>query len=402
MSAFFSSAETAFSSAKVVRLKVYVDQNRRGAKRALKIAEDYSHTIAAILVGNNIVNIAAASIATILFTKYFENYGAIISTVVMTILVLIFGEVIPKNYAKNNPEKFCLRISEVLYVIMRILRPLTYPIIILGKNIISFSDMEESPSMTEDELMTMIETIEEEGVIDYDERELIQSAIEFDDITVDEICTDRVDVQAIDIKHMNNSEITQMLLDLKHSRIPVYEDSIDNIVGILYEREFFGKLIEGKRPSVRRLMKEPLRVAGSMKISSLLEVLQRKKAHMAIVIDEHGGTEGIITLEDILEELVGEIWDEHDEVPELVVVEEDGSYIVDSEMDLEDFFEIHLNREDFPETDYSTVGGWAFEYFEKIPEINDSFEYTDLIVYAQKIENYKIEKVKVVVKQVGE
>jgi CBS domain containing-hemolysin-like protein len=401
-SAFFSSAETAYSSAKTIRLKRFAHEGRSGAKRALYITENFSVTITTILVLNNVVNIGSASIATYIFSMYSPDYGTLISTVVMTILVLIFGEILPKNYAKNSPEKYAMMISGVMYFFITISKPITNLFVKLNNIVSNFYRQEDSPMMTEDELIEMLSTIEKEGVIEEEERELIKSAIEFDETPVKEICTPRKDIIGIDISNMSSDYVNKLLLNSKVSRLPVYENSLDNIVGILREREYLYALVKGTETSVKEMMIEPIHVAGSMKISVVLEMLQRNTLHMAIVVDEHGGTIGLVTLEDLLEELVGEIYDETDEVPELISETVEGEFLVDADANLNEFFEEYFGDVSIPKTDFPTIGGWCFETFECIAKNGDSFQYEGITIEVEVVENIRIKSVKVYRNQEGE
>jgi CBS domain containing-hemolysin-like protein len=397
LSSFFSASETAFSSVNLIRLKTYEDQKRMGARQAVYIAGHFNKAISTILIGNNVVNIAAASIATLFFTKILPDTGALVSTAVMTILVLIFGEVLPKTYAKHHPEKFALNVAIPLYALMNVLTPFSYFLVRMNESMISLYGHNEQPSVTEDELITIIDQIEEEGVLEEEEGDLIRSAIEFDDTTVEDILTPRTDMVGIELK-MKTDEIVPIMLEHKFSRIPVYDDSIDKIVGILYERDLFGKIVQQEQPiSIKRLMKEPIFVSKTMKINSLLELLQKSKAHMAIVLDAYGGTAGIVTLEDVIEELVGDIYDEHDDVPENVKRINETTFEVDDEVDLEDFIDDYLPELEIEESNYPTVGGWAYELFEKIPETGDEVVVVDgkIKLTALKVENYRIQKVKI-------
>ena len=398
MSAFFSSAETAFSSVSMHRMETYVEQKRKGSQKALLIAKNFEITISTILLGNNIVNIAMASIATVICIEEFGEIGALVATIVSTVLVLIFGEVLPKNYAKRNPEKFAMSIALPMYVLIKVLKPVSLPLVFLNKTaqkvITADSD---NVTVTEDELMKLIDSAEEEGVIEEGESDLIKSALEFDDKTVEDVLTPRIDVVAIDVED-SIEEITGILIKEKFSRLPVYEDTIDNIIGVLSERDFLTTFAHGEKiTDIRSLVKDAYFVSKTMKINTLLEELQEKQIQMAIVAGEYGGTFGIVTMEDVMEELVGEIYDEDDEVVELVVESEDGSLIVDCDVDLDDFFEDYFVTELLPDTEYSTVGGWAYDSFEKIPNVGDFFEFEGekfvLNISVSKMDKNRIDEV---------
>ncbi len=294
MSAFFSSAETAFSSVNKIRLKNFIDEGRRGSKKALYLAENFDNTLSTILVGNNIVNIAAASISATVATELFGgNTGLVISTVVMTILVLIFGEILPKSLAKEHAETYSLAISTILYLLIKLLTPVNFFFVKLKKAVSNlFEKGSDLPSVTEEEIKVILDISEEEGVIDKEERELIHRSMDFDDKLAGEILTHRTDMVAIDI-NQSIEEIKNIFFEERFSRIPVYRDSIDNIVGILSEKEFFTHLIKYKDVEISELIRDPLFVVESMKISTLLPKLQKEKVHMAIVLDEFGGTSGL-------------------------------------------------------------------------------------------------------------
>lgn len=394
MSAFFSASETAFSSVNKIRLKNYTSDGNRKAERALKIAEDFDRLLSAILIGNNIVNIASASIGTVIFTKIMGPAGAAVSTVVMTVLVLIFGEILPKSYAKQNSEKVTMNFSAPLNVIMVVLTPLVWIFTKLQSLVKSKKGEEDTPSVTQEELKFIIEEIEDEGVLQEQESELLQSALEFQDITVDEILTPRVDLVAADVND-SVEEIKALFMEHRYSRIPIYEKTVDSIIGVLWERDFFRELINGNEIDVSKLIRKTLFVPEKQRISALMHELQKSKIHMAVVTDSYGGTVGIVTLEDIVEELVGEIWDEKDEVVETVRKLSDNEYIVDADLNIFDMLEeLELELKDF-EPESNTVGGWVLEEMKKIPEQGESFEYAPLTVTIEEVGEKRVEKVKV-------
>jgi putative hemolysin len=395
LSAFFSSAETAFSSVNRIRLRNYVSEGRAGSKKALHISENFDDALSTILVGNNIVNIAAASISSKVAVDLFgASTGLIISTFGMTILILIFGEILPKSIAKENAETYSLKISGILLLLIKLLTPINFFFSKL-KSFVSrmFSkDGEAQPSVTEEEIKVMVDISEEEGVINNDERELVHRSLEFNDVLVGEILTHRMDMITIEV-NQRLEEIKQIFLEERFSRIPVYEDNIDNVIGFLSEREFFAELIQNKEVNVREMLRQPMFVVRSMKIATLLPELQRTKSHMAIVVDEFGGTSGLITLEDILEELVGEIWDEHDEKVNIMTKIDESTYEFDAAYDLDDFAE--LFNVPMPETSYHNLGGWIFETLESIPVNGDTFVYESLRIIVKEVESHRIRKIKV-------
>jgi putative hemolysin len=395
LSAFFSSAETAFSSVNRIRLRNYVSEGRSGSKNALYISENFDDALSTILVGNNIVNIAAASISSSVAVDIFgPSTGLVISTFGMTILILIFGEILPKSIAKENAESYSLKISGILLMLIKILTPVNFLFSKLKASVskIFSKDGEVTPSVTEEEIKVMVDISEEEGVINKNERELVHRSLEFNEILVGEVLTHRMDMITIEV-NQPLEEIKEIFLTERFSRVPVYEENIDNIVGFLSEREFFAELIQHNKVNVRELLRHPMFVVKSMKVATLLPELQRTKSHMAIVVDEFGGTSGLITLEDILEELVGEIWDEHDEKINIMTKIDENTYEFDAQYDLDDFAE--LFNVPMPETTYHNLGGWIFETLESIPENGDTFDYENLKIIVQEVESHRIRKIKV-------
>ncbi|ERJ11549.1 CBS domain protein [Haloplasma contractile SSD-17B] len=376
LSAFFSSSETAFSSVNLIRLRNYVDEKRRGARKALYIAENFDHTLSAILIGNNLVNIAATTLSTMISVQlYGRSIGPVVATVVMTILILIFGEVLPKSYAKENATRFTLSTGWILLLLIWVFYPLVWILLKfkqLSSRLIKGAD-EGRPSVTEGELEYIMATMEEEGVLHEDEREMIRSVLDLNETTVYEIMTPRVDIVGVYIDE-NPEEIKRIFFTEKFSRIPVFEDTVDNVVGILYERDFFTTLIKGEQVDVKKIMRKGLFVPKSMRVDNLMELLQHNKQHMAVVSDEYGGTSGVVTMEDCLEELVGEIYDEHD-IEEVEIKQlSDTKFEIGAEVDLEDLFE-DLELGKTPESNYSSLGGWLYEKFEEIPQVGDHYEY---------------------------
>lgn len=396
LSAFFSSAETAFSTLNLLRIKKLSEDGNVKAKKAEVIAQNFEITISTILVCNNLVNIGLASITTIYFLIFFpeisSNLNAALSTIFVTIIVLILGEILPKSYSKNHPEKMALMISTTMLIIIKVLKPFIYPLYMLS-NLMS-KKQQDHISVTEDELRAMIDYIEEEGVIEEDESDLIRSALDFDDKTCGEVLTPRTDVRGLDVR-MHQDEILAIIFEEKYSRYPVYEDSIDNIIGIVHERDIFTCAVKNHEFNLKAIIKEATFIPKSMKMSKLLAQLQATNAHMAIVKDEHGGTAGICTMEDLLEQLVGEIWDEHDEVIEKIK-EINGNLVVSDDFELAELFEDYLENEKIPDTEYSTVGGWVYQLIEEIPVVNSKYlyrgEYYEIEITILEIENYSIDK----------
>ena len=379
MSAYFSASETAFFSMNKIRMKNMAADGNKRAELVMKLAENYDKLLSTILIGNNIVNIGSSSLATVLFVALLGSKGVSVSTAVMTVVVLIFGEITPKSLAKNSPEKFALFSAPILRVINIILSPLNFVFSLWQKLVYNIIKQEDDDrGVTEEELLTMVEEAEDGGEIDVHESKLIKNAIEFNDIEVMDIHTNRVDVVGVETEE-SNDEVAAVFRRSGYSRLPVYRDSLDNIVGILNEKDFNNAVKDGL--SITQVMSEPVFIIPSMKISQLLTLLQKKKSHMAVIIDEYGGTVGIVTLEDILEELVGEIWDEHDEVIESIVKIGDNKYKILCSSDLDNMFEKFGLKNEF---DMSTVGGWVIETFERIPEVGESFDYENLHVTVLK------------------
>ena len=370
-SAFFSASETAFSSLNQIRLKSRADDGDRTAARVLAMSEQYDKLLSTILIGNNIVNIAAASIGTIIFTKMLgAERGATVSTMVLTIVVLIFGEVTPKSLAKEMPETIATAVAPVLSLLMLVLTPLTWLFSQWKRLLNHFVHSSESDTITEGELMTMVSEAENDGELTDRESELIRSAIEFDDVEVEEILTPRVDVVAVE-DDISLEELAQTFAESGYSRLPVYHGTIDNIIGVVHEKDFYIARLK-KATKIDDLVAPTLYTTGSTQISQLLRTLREQHHHMAVVVDEYGGTEGIITLEDILEELVGEIWDEHDEVTEDFRKQSDGSWLVSGSASVDDLFET-LDLPEDEDIDSNTVNGLVQEKTCHLPKVGDHF-----------------------------
>ncbi len=395
LSAFFSSAETAFSSVNKIRLRNYADENKPGSKKALYVVENFDSALSTILVGNNIVNIAASSISAAVMTELFgASTGLVISTFGMTIIILVFGEILPKSLAKENADSYSLKISSVLFLLMKLLTPINFLFMKLKEGVskIVSKNKDAVPLVTEEEIKVLVDISEEEGVINKNEKELLHRSLDFNEILVGEVLTHRLDMVAIEV-NMPIEEITEILLTERYSRIPVYEDNIDNIIGFLSEREFFAELIKDKEVSIRDIIRDPMFVVKSMKISTLLPELQRTKSHMAIVLDEFGGTAGLITMEDILEELVGEIWDEHDEKTSIMTKIDENIYEFSAQFHLDDFAKILQVKE--PESTYYNIGGWLFEKMARIPEKGEVITYENLKITILDVTNHRLHKIRV-------
>lgn len=388
-SALFSSTETAYSSLNKLRLKNYEAQGNKKAGIALRLANKFDEVLTAVLIGNNIVNIATSSLSTLLFVSIFGDGGAGISTVIITVLVLIFGEVLPKSYAKRNAEKLALLFAKPLSFLVVVLKPF---VLILNKmSSMMSSGSEEAPSVTEDELKYMIDEIEEQGVIEEQESELVKSALEFDEISVDEILIPRVKVVGVEIGS-DIDEIKNIFNTEMYSRLPVYEKSLDDIVGIITNKAFFKMLTEGKRDITSIIQKVP-HIADVKLISEAMRDMQRSKVHLAVVVDQYGGTKGIVTLEDIIEELVGEIYDEEDEIVTRIVKLAPDKFEIAGDMSINDMIE-QLGLDDgLVQTEYNSVGGWVTEVMEHIPESNETAETGIFRLTASKVNEQTVEKV---------
>ena len=391
MSAYFSATETAFSSLNKIKLKNLAVNGSKRAENTLKLTKKFDSILSTILIGNNIVNIASASIATIVFTEFFGNAGVTLSTIVMTIVVLIFGEISPKSLAKESPEKFAMFSTPILKGLLILFTPLNF-LFGLWKRIISkVIKVEEISIEVEEELLTIVEEAEIKGGIDEHESKLIRSAIEFNDLDADQILTARVDLISIP-KEATIEEIRKVFKENKFSRIPVYESNIDNIIGVIHEKDFYDILDENK-DTIDSIIKPIVYVTSNTKISELLKKFKYLKNHMAVVIDEFGGTMGIITLEDVLEELVGEIWDEHDEIVEYFKRLDENRYSVICSVSLADFFEEFSMKEEIDDFEVQTVNGWIVNEFGYLPKIGESFLYKDLNIYISKIEGRRVKEI---------
>ena len=368
------------------------EKGNKKAALALKLSDDYDSLISAILIGNNIVNILASSMGALLFAKLIVNgeLASAVNTAVLTIVILIFGEISPKTIAKNNPESFVLFSAPIINVVRIILFPLIFVFNGWQKLLAKIFKKEDDQGMTEEELISIIEEAEEEGDIDKEESDLIKSAIEFGDLEVGDIFTPRIDITALPVG-ATKERVAKVFAESGYSRLPVYEDSIDNIVGILYYKDFYTVAYKANVP-LHEIIKPVIYVATTQPVNELMKELQEKQLHMAIVTDEFGSTAGIVTLEDILEEIVGEIWDEHDEIVEEIKEIGEQEYIVSGKANIENLFsELDLDCE----VESVTVGGWAMEVLGKIPEVGDSFEECGLAVEVTEMDGRRVESVHV-------
>lgn len=391
-SAFFSASETALSCVNRIRMKNKADDGDKKAQRVLGLSEDYDRTLSAILIGNNVVNLTASSLSTLIATTLLGQQGAAVATAIITVLVLIFGEILPKSFAKENAEKISAAISGPLYIIKTLLSPLVW-IFVQIKRIFTgnrSAELNVQPSVTQEELKTIIDTVGEEGVLDRQETEIIQSVIEFDDTMVQDILTPRVDMAAISAS-ASPQELLQLCIEGGYSRIPVYEDSVDHIIGVIHVKDVLAAIAAGRTWVPTELMSDVLFVYRSKRIKELLAEFRRSQQHIAIVTDEHGGVLGLVTMEDILEELVGDIRDESDKDEMDIRALSENSWLVEGDVDIEDFFDaIGFSDKEF-ECDYNSVGGWALEVLGHIPEEGEHFAYKELEVEVRSVQERRIE-----------
>lgn len=396
-SAFFSASETAYNSASRIKLKNMASIGDKKAERVLDLTENYTKLISTILIGNNIVNIAAASIFTVICIKVFgEIDGPAYSTLISTLIVLIFGEVLPKTIAKMIPEKFAISTLWILSFLVTLLTPVTFLFGLLEKGVIKVFGVDYDDSISSEELLTMVEEAADDGELNEAEADLVSNAIEFNDLDVRDILTPRVDLIALSID-TPPAEIEKAFRENNYSRIPIYEKTIDNITGILHDKDFYYAYYRSDDAiEVSKIMKDVLFTSPHVKISSLLRELQKEKCHMAIVIDEYGGTEGVITMEDILEELVGEIYDEHDEVEESIRKVSDNDYIVKGDLEIKDLFEVFDLKlpEDY---DFVTTSGWVIHNLDKMADKGDTFTYENLKVLVVDCDEKIVNKIKITV-----
>lgn len=395
LSACFSATETAFSSLNKIRLKNMANNGDKKAEKTLELAEEFNSLLSTILIGNNIVNIASSSIATVLFVAIFKENGALISTVIMTVTILIFGEITPKSVAKAHPEQFAMFFTPFISVLVVLFKPLTFLFNGLAFLISKLFKSQESDEFRSEEFITMVEEAQEGGNMNEDEADLITNAIEFNDQEVGKVYTPRVDMVANDIND-SLDEIDKSFRESGFSRLPIYSGSIDNVIGILHEKDFYFHYYKDSATSIEQILTKPVFTTEHLKISALLKQLQKCKSHMSIVIDEYGGTLGIITMEDVLEEIVGEIYDEHDEVIEYFKKLDDVTYLVNCDADIEDMFE-YFDIVPDEEYEFNTVAGWVIFNLDKIPLINDKFSYKNLDVTVIDADEKTVNEIKVIV-----
>ena len=391
LSGYFSATETAFSSLNKTRIKYMAEKGSKRAKRTLQLADSYDKLIATILIGNNIVNITTASIGTLLFVDLMgQELGATVSTVVVTIVVLIFGEITPKSIAKDYPERFAMFSAPMIGALLWLFTPLNFLFSLWKKLVALLFHSDEEDKMSQEELLLLLEEVEQEGAIDKSEGTLLRNAVEFGDLEVQSILTHRVDLEAVEV-NATKEEIAAKFTETRFSRLLVYEETIDKIVGVLHLKDFYDGMGINPKP-LREIMTPPLFIHQTEKVDDLLQLLKSSKSHIAVVIDEYGGTLGIVTMEDILEELVGEIWDEHDEVEEPFRQLSENTYLVDCTVTLDDFCDFFDVKSD---SESVSLGGWIMDQMQRIPEKGDQFTYENLTITATEIDDHRIEWVTV-------
>jgi len=396
LSAFFSGSEMAFSSVNRLRLEGAAEHGSKRAKLALRIYDRFESTLSAILIGNNLVNIASSSTATVMAITLFGVGSTAWVNTLLTITIIIFGETMPKIVAKKNATRLCVAISYPLYLVMIVFSPVVYVVVWLTDRITGlFKGEEKDDSAGEEELATIIKTVEDEGVIDNDRSELLQAALDFGDTSARDVMTARVDVLALDIEDDWEEQLAT-IESSSFSRLPVYEDSMDNVIGVLYLNHFFKAMADvpkGASVDIRSLLVKPCYVYKTVKLPSVLAEMRRAKTHLAIVTDDYGGTTGIVTMEDVLEEIVGEIWDETDVVEQDLVERAEDLYEIEGDMNIDEFLEL-VGREDAGfETEADTVGGWTLEGFGGFPKENDTLERDGFHITVLEMDGLRVGKV---------
>lgn len=394
-SGLFSATEKAYSSSSKIRLKNMANDVNTKASSVLVILDDFDKFLTSVLIGNNIVNIASATISTLLFSLILKGgKGPTVSTIVITVITLLFGEIAPKSLAKQAPEKFACATVGVVNFFEFVFTPLT--IVLKGWTwlVNHFAHIEQDEGDISDELITMVDEAEKDGNLEEHESDLISAAIEFNDLDVKDVLTPRVDIVAVNIAS-SHEQIEKAFRFNSFSRLPVYENTVDNIVGVIHEKDFYELMYHNNKGPIRRIIKPVIYTSPNTQISTCMKQLQAAKLHMAVVLDEYGGTEGIITLEDIIEELVGEIWDEHDVVEDFYTKVDDYTWMVKGDAEIDDLIDRFGVEEEDEEFDFITVSGWAIAELHHIPKVNEEFDYKNLHVTITKADQRKVLEVKV-------
>ena len=406
LSAYFSASEIAFNASNKMRLRKAAEGGSKTAEIAFAITEKFTTALSAILIGNNLANIAVSTCTTLIVVSLFRNQVALassVATVLVTIVILIFGEILPKVLAKQNADTVVRIVAIPTRILTIVLSPFVFVVMLLLtvlRKIWGKDHKDDAPTVTEEEIETIIDTIEEEGLINEEQGELLQSTLDFRDTTIEKIMTPRIDMTALDIDS-DEEKITAMLSDnAQYSRLPVYKDSIDNIIGVLSLTRYYKATLGEEKPDIYSMLMKPCRLHKTMKLPAALSKLRENKMHLAVVIDEFGGTLGIVTMEDILEELVGDIWDDTDVIVTECLSTGENTYEVACDMNIDDFFEeIDFTKpEDFT-CEYSTMGGWAIQMLDSDPHVGDSFRYENLFVIVAQMHNECVTKLTVLVEQ---
>ena len=390
LSAYFSATETAFSSANSTRLKTLAEKGSKKAKLACELLEHYDKLLSTILIGNNIVNILMASIGTVLFVRHYGDAGATISTVVVTVVVLVFGEISPKSVAKDCAERFAMFSAPILQVFLFVLTPLNFLFSLWKKLLAKVFRLNGESKMSQEELLMLVDGVQQDGSIDKNEGELLKNAIDFSEQQAQDILIHRVDLAALPIT-ASKEEVAALFTETKYSRLLIYQDSIDHILGTVHQKDFYVGCGITEKP-LEEIIVPPLFVLENEPISRLLKTLQKAKTHVAVVVDEYGGTCGIVTMEDILEELVGEIWDEHDEIEVFIRKTGANTFLVDSSMDFDEFAAYFQLKAD---SEMTSVSGWVMEQFGRVPESGERITAGPLDVLVTKVDNHRIEEIQV-------
>ena len=395
VSAFFSASEMAYSGLNKIRLKRFVEEGRPGALKAQELLEDFNGTLSAILIGGNMVDILMTALATAALTSLFGPIGAVYATVLMTCLIILFGEILPKAFVKDRSEEFALSAAGLVQLLVWLFRPFSSFVRVLSSTLRRWAPgpSDSLPSVTHDELLSIVDSMHEEGVLPKAERELIENAINFNELEVWEVQTPRVDLFAVNLREPLEN-VRNLLVKNHYSRVPVYDGTVDHIVGFLYEKDFLARWAQGDPFDLRSLLSRPILIAGSASLMDAFRILQTSRSHMAVVLDEYGGTSGIVTMEDLLEELVGDIYDEHDDIKESFTQVEENVFLVNAEAYLDELFRGFLHRP-LPESESSTFGGWLLEQFTILPEVGATVRWEDLTFQIVKVSGQRIQRVRI-------